>query len=169
MLLLEISGVPSFSDRCRLCVPAAAIQWLRDGIRIINDAGETEAMAFSVEDTKDVYFVPAFAGLATPYWDQYARGIFVGLTGCIGREHLVRAVLEGIALQNMDGFRAMQSEYDGKITKMRADGENGGQQIFNAVSSRPLGIPVEVPLEKETSAMGSAFLAALTMGDLNFY
>ncbi|MDI9493306.1 MAG: glycerol kinase GlpK [Bacillota bacterium] len=163
----KLSGVPSFSLTGAAYVAGAAIQWLRDGIRIINDAGETEAMAFSVEDTKDVYFVPAFAGLATPYWDQYARGIFVGLTGCIGREHLVRAVLEGIALQNMDGFRAMQSEYDGKITKMRADGGMVDNKFLMQFQADLLGIPVEVPLEKETSAMGSAFLAALTMGDLN--
>lgn len=162
----KLSGVPSFSLTGAAYVAGAAIQWLRDGIRIINSAEETEDMALSVKDTNDVYFVPAFAGLATPYWDQYARGAFVGLTGSVGREHLVRAVLESIALQNMDGFRAMQGEYNGDITKMRADGGMVDNNFLMQFQADLLGIPIELPMEKETSAMGSAFLAALTMGDL---
>ncbi len=163
----KLNGVPTFSLTGASYVAGAAIQWLRDGIRIIDSAGETETMAASVKDTNDVYFVPAFAGLATPYWDQYARGAFVGLTGSVQREHLVRAVLESIALQNMDGFRAMKSEYGGEINKMRADGGMVDNSFLMQFQADLLGVPVELPAEKETSAMGSAFLAALTMGDFN--
>lgn len=163
----KLSGIPSFSLTGAAYVAGAAIQWLRDGIGIIGCAEETEGMALSVADTNDVYFVPAFSGLATPYWDQYARGAFVGLTASARKEHLVRAVLESIALQNMDVFLAMQSEYKGEIHKMRADGGMVDNNFLMQFQADLLGIPIELPAEKESSAKGSALLSALTMGDLN--
>ncbi len=163
----KLSGVPTFSLTGAAYIAGAAIQWLRDGIGIIGCAEETEGMALSVADTNDVYFVPAFSGLATPYWDQYARGAFVGLTASVRREHLVRAVLESIALQNMDVFLAMQSEYKAEIHKMRADGGMVDNKFLMQFQADLLGIPIELPAEKESSAKGSALLAALTMGDLN--
>jgi glycerol kinase len=163
----KINGVPSYSLNGAAYTAGAAIQWLRDGIRIIDNVAQTEVMARSVPDTKDVYFVPAFAGLATPYWDQYARGAFLGLTAGVNRENLVRAVLESVAFQTADCFMAMSKEYKGSIYKMRADGGMVDNSFLMQFQADMLGIPVELPYEKETAAYGSACMAGLTIGALS--
>ena len=127
---------------------------------------EAEELAQSVPDTRDVFFVPAFAGLATPHWDPYARGMFCGLTGGVKRAHLVRAVLESVAFQTADCYLAMRKEYPEEIPRMRADGGMVDNEFLMQFQADLLGIPVEVPDEKESAAYGSACLAALTLGAL---
>ena len=140
------------------------MEWLKNGIRIIDSARETEQMALSVPDSNGVYFVPAFAGLATPYWDQYARGMLIGLTGGTTREHVVRAVLEGVAFQVANCYHTMRSEADCDCRFMRVDGGMVDNRFVMQFQSDLIGIPVEVPAEKETAAFGSACLAGYTMG-----
>ncbi len=146
-------------------IACAAIQWLRDGIGIINSADETEAIAKSVPDTGGLVFVPAFAGLAAPHWDQYARGMMIGITGGTTRAHIVRATLESIAFQVNDNLDVMKRDSGIDVDIMRADGGavlNGFLMQFQADI---LGIPVDVPVINETTALGAAYMAALGIGD----
>ncbi len=160
-------GRPTYVLSGAVYIAGAAIQWLRDGLGFIQSPGDTEAMAASVADSGGVYFVPAFAGLATPYWDQYARGGFLGLTGGVTKEHMVRAVLESVAYQTTDCYRAVRAEYDGRIPAMRADGGMVDNGLLMQLQADMLGIPVVVPAEKETAAFGSACMAAYTIGALS--
>ena len=162
----RLSGKPSYRLYGSSYIAGAAVEWLKNGIRIIDSARDTEKMALSVPDSNDVYFVPAFAGLATPYWDQYARGLFIGLTGGTTREHMVRAVLEGIAFQVTNCYRTMRAEFGRDSQYMRVDGGMVENRFVMQFQSDMLGIPVEVPAEKETAAFGSACLAGFTMGAL---
>lgn len=147
-------------------IAGAAIQWLRDGIEIIDDAAETEALAHSVPDTGGVYFVPAFTGLAAPYWDQYARGMIIGITGGTTRAHIVRATLEAIAFQVAENLDVMRTDSGMPIDVMRADGGAAVNNFLMQFQADILGIPVEVPLIHETTALGAAYLAALGVGDI---
>lgn len=148
-------------------ITGAAIQWLRDGLKIINDAAETEELARSVPDTGGVYFVPAFTGLAAPYWDQYARGMMIGITGGTTRAHIVRATLEAIAFQVAENLEVMQKDSGISIDVMRVDGGAVVNQFLMQFQADILGIPVDVPIINETTALGSAYLAALGIGDFN--
>lgn len=160
----KLNGVPYYTLIGAAYIAGAAVQWLRDGVGILEDAPFSETMALSVPDTNDVYFVPAFVGLATPHWDQYARGAFLGLTGGVNKNHLVRAVLESIAFQTTDCYMAMRQEYPEEIKAMRADGGMVDNSFLMQFQADMLGIPVEIPVEKESAALGSAYMAALTMG-----
>ena len=164
--LWRLNGTPSYRLYGSSYIAGAAVEWLKNGIGIIESARDTEAMALSVPDSGDAYFVPAFAGLATPYWDQYARGMFIGITGGTTREHMVRAVLEGVAFQVANCYRAMRSEFGSDIRFMRVDGGMVENRFVMQFQSDVLGIPVNVPCEKETAAFGSACLAGYTMGAL---
>jgi glycerol kinase len=144
-------------------VTGAAVQWLRDGLGVIENAHETEAIAMSVEDTGGVVFVPALTGLGSPHWDPYARGTIVGLTRGSTKAHLVRATLEAIALQTADAIDAMEGAGP-DLRELRADGgasENGFLMQFQADL---LGVPVVVPEVAQTTAMGAAFLAGVGAG-----
>lgn len=145
-------------------IAGAAVEWLRQGLRMIDSPEETEVLSMSVPDTNGVYFVPAFAGLATPFWDQYARGLFIGLTGGVTKEHMVRAVMEGIAYQAAYCIKVMKQEYKNDIHVMRADGGMIGNQFLMQLQSNLIGIPIEIPKEKEAAAYGAACLAAYSMG-----
>ena len=147
-------------------ITGAAIQWLRDGIQIIESAAETEAMAKSVPHTGGVYFVPAFVGLAAPYWDQYARGMMVGITGGTTRAHVVRATLEATAFQVAENLEVMRTDSGMAIDVMRVDGGAVVNEFLMQFQADILGIPVDVPEIHETSALGAAFLAALGVGDV---
>jgi glycerol kinase len=147
-------------------ITGAAIQWLRDGIQIIDSAAETEAIAQSVPDTGGVYFVPAFVGLAAPYWDQYARGTLVGITGGTTRAHLVRATLEATAFQVAENLEVMRTDSGMAIDGMRVDGGAVVNKFLMQLQADILGIPVDVPEIYETSAFGAALLAALGIGDI---
>lgn len=117
-----LGGRPSYTLNGACYIAGAAVQWLKDGLELIGDIAEAEALARSVPDSHGVYFVPAFAGLATPDWDQYARGAFLGLTGGVQKAHLARAVLESVAFEVAQCHQAMKEEYSGEIPAMRADG-----------------------------------------------
>src|ERR1041384_340232 len=142
-------------------IAGAAIQWLRDGLRIIGSAAETQAMAASVEDNGGVYFVPAFVGLGAPRWGAYARGTIVGLTRGSTREHIARAALESIAYQTSDVLRCMHSDSGIKLTKLRVDGGAARNDFLMQFQADILGIPVVRPANTETTAAGAAFLAGL--------
>ncbi|NPV53898.1 MAG: glycerol kinase GlpK [Firmicutes bacterium] len=145
-------------------VAGAAVQWLRDGLRIIENASQTDELASKVPDTGGVYFVPAFAGLAAPYWDTNARGTIVGLTRGTTREHLVRATLESIAYRVRDVVAAMQEDSGIKIEKLRVDGGVTANKFLMQFQADILGIPVELPPIVETTALGVAYLAGLAVG-----
>jgi glycerol kinase len=144
-------------------IAGAAIQWLRDGLRIINSAAETEAMARSVEDNGGVYFVPAFVGLGAPHWDQYARGTIVGLTRGSTREHIARAALESIAYQTSEVLRCMRDDSEIDLTELRVDGGAVRNDFLMQFQADILGIPVVRPANTETTAAGAAFLAGLAV------
>ena len=148
-------------------IGGAAVQWLRDGIGIINNASETEALAKSVPDTSGVYFVPAFSGLAAPYWDQYARGTMVGITGGTNKAHIVRATLEAIAYQVAENLEVMEKDSGIKIETMRVDGGAVANSFLMQFQADILGIPVDVPVITETTVLGAAYLAALGVGELD--
>jgi glycerol kinase len=145
-------------------IAGAAIQWLRDGLRIIGTAAETEALAISVDDNGGVYFVPAFVGLGAPHWDAYARGTIVGLTRGSTREHIARAALESIAYQTSDVLRCMRDDSGIDLTELRVDGGAARNDFLMQFQADILGIPVVRPVNTETTAAGAAFLAGLAVG-----
>jgi len=145
-------------------VTGAAVQWLRDGLGIIEQASDTEALARSLASNDGVYLVPALTGLGSPHWDPYARGTIVGLTRGSTRAHLARAALEAIAYQTVDAVRAMEAASGTPLTELKADGGatvNGWLMQFQA---DVLGVPVIVPEIRETTALGAALLAGVGAG-----
>ena len=142
----------------------SAVQWLRDGLGIIGDAAETDAMAESVPDAGGVFFVPAFTGLGAPYWDSDARGTITGLTRGTTRAHIIRATLEAIAYQVRDVLEAMESDTGLRTLVLRADGGGSANSFLMQFQSDQLGVPVEVPEVSETTALGAAYLAGLAVG-----
>lgn len=146
-------------------IAGAAIQWLRDGLKLITSAKDTYALATSVADNGGVYFVPAFAGLAAPHWDQYARGTIVGLTGGVTDAHLVRATLESVAYQVYDNLYLMQEVSGMQIPVLRTDGGMAANPFLMQFQADLLGIPVEVPEVVDATAMGAARCAALGLGE----
>ena len=142
----------------------ATVQWLRDGLQMIHQASDVEALAASVEDTGDVYLVPAFAGLGTPEWDSYARGTLVGMTRGTGRAHIARAALEAIALQSADVFDAMVQDARVPLRELRVDGGASQNNLLMQLQADLLGVPVVRPRVTETTALGAAYLAGLACG-----
>jgi glycerol kinase len=145
-------------------VTGAAVQWLRDGLGIIERAEETEPLAASLDGNDGVYFVPALTGLGSPHWDPYARGTIVGLTRGTTRAHLARATLEAIAYQTVDAVRAQEAAAGRGLEELRADGGasvNGWLMRFQA---DVLGVPVVVPEIEQTTALGAAYLAGVGVG-----
>jgi len=145
-------------------IAGAAIQWLRDGIRIVASAAETEAMAASLKDNGGVFFVPAFVGLGAPHWDAYARGTIVGLTRGTTREHIARAALESIAYQTRDVLSCMRDDSGIEPSELRVDGGAARNDFLLQFQSDVLGIPVVRPSNTETTAAGAAYLAGLAVG-----
>ncbi len=145
-------------------ITGAAVQWLRDGLGIIENAAETAALANSIASNDGVYFVPALAGLGAPHWDAYARGAIVGLTRGTTRAHLVRAALESICYQTKDVADAMQHDSGIALKELRVDGGAVGNEFLMQFQSDILGVPVEVPAVSETTALGAAYLAGLAVG-----
>ena len=142
----------------------AAVQWLRDGLQIIESAAETAALAASVPDTGGVYLVPAFVGLGAPYWDPYARGTIVGLTRGSGRAEIVRATLEAVAYQTRDVLDLMQTESGIAVRQLRVDGGMVRNEFLMQFQADILGVPVQRPQVTETTALGAAYLAGLAVG-----
>ena len=142
----------------------ATIQWLRDGLQMIESASEVEALAATVPDSGDVYLVPAFAGLGTPHWDPYARGALVGLTRGTTRAHVARAALEAIALQSADVFAAMSLDAGLALQELRVDGGASRNDLLMQMQADFSGVPVVRPQVTETTALGTAYLAGLAIG-----
>ncbi|MFL5834893.1 MAG: glycerol kinase GlpK [Solirubrobacterales bacterium] len=145
-------------------VTGAAVQWLRDGLGIIEEAGETEALAASLDSNDGVYFVPALTGLGSPHWDPYARGTIVGLTRGSGRAHLARAALEAIAYETADAVRAQEAAAGERLELLRADGGATVNRWLMQFQADVLGVPVSVPEIAETTALGAACLAGIASG-----
>lgn len=144
-------------------IAGAAVQWLRDNLRLINHASETEELALSVPDSGDLYFVPAMVGLGAPYWDMYARGLLIGITRGTRKEHIVRAVLESIAYQTRDVLEVMSKETGIKMGTLRVDGGASNNNFLMQFQADILGVPVERPSVTETTALGAAYLAGLAV------
>ncbi len=145
-------------------VTGAAVQWLRDGLGLIEDAAETEALAASLDSNDGVYFVPALTGLGSPHWDPYARGTIVGLTRGTGRAHLARAALEGIAYQSADAVRAAGAASGVALGELKADGGATANRWLMQFQADVLQVPVVVPAIPETTALGAAYLAGVAVG-----
>lgn len=142
----------------------ATIQWLRDGLGMITQASEVEALAASVADVDDTYLVPAFTGMGAPIWDGRARGTLIGMTRGTTKAHIARAALEGIALQVADVLAAMQKDSKIKLTELRVDGGASKNNLLMQMQADFLGIPVVRPRITETTALGAAYLAGLAVG-----
>ena len=145
-------------------VGGAAIQWLRDGARLIREADEINTLAASVADNGGVYFVPALSGMGAPYWDQYARGSFFGITRCTSNGHLARAVLEGIAFQVYDIVKAMEADAGQATAQLRVDGGASQSDYLMQVQSDLFAFDIVRPRITETTALGAAYLAGLAVG-----
>lgn len=145
-------------------IGGAVVQWLRDSLGVIAHSTEVEKLAASVKDNGGVYFVPAFAGLGTPYWDQDARGTIIGLTRGTGAAHIARAAVESIAFQTAELLVALQADSGKALTEMRVDGGATANDSMLQFQADILGLPVVVPETSETTALGAAYLAGLGTG-----
>jgi glycerol kinase len=154
-------GRLAYALEAAIFVTGAAVQWLRDGLGIIDEAGETERLAESLDGNDGVYFVPALTGLGSPHWDPHARGTIVGLTRGSGAAHLARAALESIAYQTTDAVRAIEDACGLELTELRADGGATANQWLMQFQADILGVPVLVPEISETTALGAAYLAGV--------
>ncbi|WP_085506053.1 glycerol kinase GlpK [Thalassobacillus devorans] len=159
-----LDGKVEYALEGSIFVAGSAIQWLRDGLKLIDSAPETENMATSVDSTDGVYLVPAFVGLGTPYWDSDARGAVFGLTRGTSKEHFVRATLESLAYQTKDVLDAMIADSELDLKKLRVDGGAVKNNFLMQFQSDILGVPVERPVVQETTALGSAYLAGIAVG-----
>jgi glycerol kinase len=144
-------------------VGGAVVQWLRDGLEFFSSSSQVEKLAASVLDSGDVYVVPAFTGLGSPYWDPHARGTIVGLTRGTTKAHIARAALESIAFQSAELLEAMQKDSNQRLTELRVDGGAAANDLLMQFQADLLGVPVARPKVLETTALGAAYLAGLTV------
>ena len=163
-LAVDASGRPCYAVEGSVFIGGAVMQWLRDGLRLIGDASESEAMALAAGDNGGVYLVPAFVGLGAPHWNMEARGTITGLTRGTGREHIVRAALESIAFQSYDVFRAMAADTGIEPSALTVDGGAVRNGFLMQLQADLLGIPVIRPQNIESTALGAACLAGLQAG-----
>ena len=159
-----IDGKVNYALEGSIFVAGAAIQWLRDELRLIDSASDTEYMAQKVPDANGCYVVPAFTGLGAPYWDQYARGAIVGLTRGVNKYHIVRATLESLAYQVNDVLQAMKSDADLQLATLKVDGGASANNFLMQTQANVSDAPVNRPKCVETTAMGAAYLAGLAVG-----
>ena len=159
-----IDGKVTYALEGSIFVAGSAIQWLRDGLRMIKSAAETEKYATSVSSTDGVYMVPAFVGLGTPYWDSEVRGAIFGLTRGTEKEHFIRATVESLAYQTKDVLTAMEADSGIKLKTLRVDGGAVANNFLMQFQSDILGVPVDRPVINETTALGAAYLAGLAVG-----
>ena len=158
------AGATTYALEGSVFIAGAAVQWLRDEVGLIKDAGESEKMALAVPDTGGVYFVPAFVGLGAPHWDAYARGTIVGLTRGSNRNHLVRAALESMAYQTRAVVDCMAADSGIRPEALRVDGGAARNNFLCQFQADILGIAVERPATSESTALGAAYLAGLATG-----
>lgn len=159
-----LDGKVNYALEGSVFVAGAAIQWLRDEMRLIDSAADSEYMAGKVEDTNGCYVVPAFTGLGAPHWDQYARGTIVGLTRGVNKCHIIRATLESLAYQVNDILQAMQADSGIKLAALKVDGGASSNNFLMQFQSDVCNSPVERPECVETTAIGAAYLAGLAVG-----
>ncbi len=159
-----LDGKVEYALEGAIFVTGAAVQWLRDELKIVADAADTNYFASKVEDTHGVYMVPAFVGLGAPYWDQYARGAIVGLTRGANRDHIVRATLESIGYQSRDVLECMEKDSGISMKELKVDGGASNNNFLMQFQADVLGVPVMRPKIVETTARGSGFLAGLATG-----
>jgi glycerol kinase len=160
----QLPGQSDYLLEGSVFMAGAAVQWLRDGLGIIQHSSDVEALAASVPDTGGVVFVPAFAGLGTPYWDAYARGTIVGMTRGTTKAHIARATLASIAYQSADVLEAMQKDAAIELKELRVDGGAARNDLLMQFQADVLGVPVVRPMVTETTALGAAYLAGLAVG-----
>ncbi|MBR5970334.1 MAG: glycerol kinase GlpK [Lachnospiraceae bacterium] len=159
-----VDGKVEYALEGSIFIAGAAIQWLRDELKMIDASPDSEAAAKAVDDTAGCYVVPAFAGLGAPYWDQYARGTIVGLTRGVSRNHLIRATLESLAYQTADVLRAMEADSGIHLSALKVDGGACKNDFLMQFQSDIIGAPVKRPECVETTAMGAAYFAGLAVG-----
>ncbi len=159
-----LDGQTTYALEGSIFVTGAAIQWLRDGLGVIQTAKEIEPLALEVDDTDGVYFVPAFVGLGAPYWDPQARALMLGMTRGTSRAHLARAVIESMAYQTADVVQLMQQESGVNLSELRVDGGASVMDLLLQIQADLLRVPVRRPVIPETTAQGAAMLAGLAMG-----
>lgn len=157
-------GATTYALEGSIFMGGAIVQWLRDGLGLIRQASDVEALAASVPDSEGVVLVPAFTGLGAPYWDAYARGTLIGLTRGTGAAHIARAALEAIALQTVDLVTAMNRDGADALTELRVDGGAAANDLLMQMQADLLGVPVVRPRMLETTALGAAFMAGLGVG-----
>ncbi|MEM1322174.1 MAG: glycerol kinase GlpK [Bacteroidota bacterium] len=158
-----LDGKVTYALEGSVFIAGAAIQWLRDGLKIIDEAPDSEYYAMKVADTEGVYVVPAFAGLGAPYWDMYARGAIFGLTRGTSKTHLIRATLESLAYQTRDVLDAMKKDAKLPLEKLRVDGGASANDLLMQFQADILDVEVERPGVIETTALGAAYLAGLAV------
>ena len=159
-----IDGKVNYALEGSIFVAGAAIQWLRDELKLIDCAADSEYMAKKVSDTNGCYVVPAFTGLGAPHWDQYARGTIVGLTRGCNKYHIIRATLESIAYQTNDVIKAMKADSGIELSALKVDGGASANNFLMQTQSDIINAPVNRPQCVETTAMGAAYLAGLAVG-----
>ena len=163
-LAYGLDGKVNYALEGSIFVAGSAIQWLRDGMRMVKDAPQSESYATRVESTDGVYVVPAFVGLGTPYWDSEARGAVFGITRGTEKEHFIRATLESLAYQTRDVLDAMEKDSGIELKTLRVDGGAVKNNFLMQFQSDILNVPVERPEINETTALGAAYLAGLAVG-----
>lgn len=159
-----IDGKVNYALEGSIFVAGAAIQWLRDELRLIDSSMDSEYMASKVKDTNGCYVVPAFTGLGAPHWDQYARGTIVGITRGVNKSHIIRATLESLAYQTNDVINAMKADSNIELKSLKVDGGASANNLLMQIQSDIIGAPVLRPTCVETTAMGAAYLAGLAVG-----
>ncbi|MFA9396976.1 MAG: glycerol kinase GlpK [Clostridiaceae bacterium] len=163
-IAVGIDGKVEYALEGSVFMAGASIQWLRDEMRMIKSASETEKYATAVEDTNGVYVVPAFVGLGAPYWDPYARGTVVGLTRGAKKEHFIRATLEALAYQTYDVLKAMEEDSGIELKNLSVDGGASANNFLMQYQANVLGVEVNRPEVIETTALGAAYLAGIAVG-----
>ena len=159
-----LDGKVNYALEGSIFVAGAAIQWLRDEMRLVDSSPDSEYMASKVKDTNGCYVVPAFTGLGAPYWDQYARGTIVGITRGVNKCHIIRATLESLAYQTNDVLKAMEADSKIKLSTLKVDGGASANNFLMQFQSDILNTKVRRPRCVETTAMGAAYLAGLAVG-----
>ncbi len=159
-----LNGKVTYALEGSIFIGGAVVQWLRDEMKLIESASDSEYFALQVKDSGGVYVVPAFVGLGAPYWDMYARGSIFGLTRGSGRNHIIRAALESIAYQVRDVFEAVKEDSEIDLTELRVDGGASANNFLMQFQSDMLSVPVYRPRVIETTALGAAYLAGLAVG-----
>jgi glycerol kinase len=160
----KINGKTTYALEGSVFVGGAAIQWLRDGAKMVKTAPGINHLAETVEDNGGVYFVPALTGLGAPYWNQYARGVIMGITRGTTDAHISRATLEGIAFQVYDVVKAMEADAGEKGIELRVDGGAAASDLLMQIQSDLFGFKIIRPKTLETTALGAAYLAGLAVG-----